>query len=148
MHTDHTSPSTSTTQASAGDTVLRIARMLHRAALADSLSASLPVLRRLLAAQVMSDLSLPELHRRRHEIRRKHVLRMLAAEAGFRSWEDYRPALEDMRPEQLAHFDHLRREVGYPNLWFSNFEEARDHAWETSSRVIRVGAQAVVLPRA
>jgi hypothetical protein len=145
MHTQNPSLHSQTTAESAAELVLRIARHLQRATESDSLAISLPVLRRLLATATLTALSLPELHRNRAIIQRKHVLRMLAVEAGFSCWEDYRHALDDMTPAQLPHFDHLRRDLGYPNLWFSRLEEAQDYAWENNVRAIRVGGQAVVL---
>ncbi|MEN0038783.1 MAG: hypothetical protein AAGC78_17025 [Cellvibrio sp.] len=130
---------------SAAEIVLRIARNLHRAVNADALAISLPVLRRLLATKTLTEISLPELQRRRDIVQRKHVLRMLAIEAGFDCWEDYRHALDDMNAEQVSHFDQLSRAAGYPNLWFSTFEEAQDYAWEHNGRALKIGSQAVVL---
>lgn len=130
---------------SAAGIVLRIARNLHRAVNADALAISLPVLRRLLATKTLTEISLPELHRCRDIVQRKHVLRMLAVEAGFNCWEDYRHALDDMNTDQISHFDQLSRSAGYPNLWFSTYEEAQDYAWENNGRVMRIGSQAVVV---
>lgn len=130
---------------SAVDLVLRIARNLHRAAYSESKVIALPVLRRLLSSATLTAVSLPELHRNRDIIQRKHILRMLAVEVGFKCWEDYRHALDSMGVEQLSHFDHLRRTAGYPNLWFSNYEEAQDYARENTGHALRVGEQAVVL---
>ncbi len=78
-------------------------------------------------------------------VQRKHVLRMLATEAGFPNWEAYRQALECMAPEQLPHFDVIRMASGYPNLWFSSHAEALSHAQEHGGRVMKVGHQAVLL---
>lgn len=130
---------------SAAELVLRIARNLHRGARSESLAISLPLLRRLLATATLFDISLPELHRRRDMIQRKHVLRMLAVEAGFNSWEDYRHQLDGMDAGQVSHFDQLSRSAGYPNLWFSTYEEAQDYAWENKGKALRIGAQAMVL---
>jgi hypothetical protein len=130
---------------SAAEIVLRIARNLHRAVNASALAISLPVLRRLLTTKTLTEISLPELHRCRDIVQRKHVLRMLAVEAGFNCWEDYRHALDDMNADQVSHFDQLARSAGYPNLWFSTYEEAQDYAWENNGRAMRIGSQAVVL---
>lgn len=132
---------------SAAELVLRIARHLHRAVNSESLAISLPVLRRLIATKTLTEISLPELQRRRDIVQRKHVLRMLAVEAEFNCWEDYRHALDEMNADQVSHFDQLARSVGYPNLWFSTFEEAQDYAWENNGRVLKIGSQAVVLVR-
>jgi hypothetical protein len=146
----HSQPQLQTTQQSpnpdsAAETVLRIARNLHRAVNASALAISLPVLRRLLTTKTLTEISLPELHRCRDIVQRKHVLRMLAVEAGFNCWEDYRHALDDMNADQVSHFDQLARSAGYPNLWFSTYEEAQDYAWENNGRAMRIGSQAVVL---
>lgn len=130
---------------SAAEVLLRIARNLHRTVSSGSLSVSLPIMRRLIATSTLTAISLPELQRNRDIVQRKHVLRMLAIEAGFKCWEDYRHALDRMSLEELTHYDHLRRQVGYPNLWFSNYEEAQAYANDHGGRALRVGLQAVVL---
>jgi hypothetical protein len=144
-HFPHIPAAHSEAAGTAANTVLHEARTLHRAANSDSLSRSLPVLRRLLASGVLHGLALPELHRRRDTVQRKHILRMLAMEAGFGSWEAYRPALTRMTVAQLPHFDLARRDAGYPNHWFSSLEEAQAHAALHGGRVMTVGKQAVVL---
>jgi hypothetical protein len=125
--------------------VLAMARRLHKAATSDALALSLPVLRRLLATQTLRGCSLPALHRERSRVQRKHVLRMLAIEAGHESWEAYRGALATQSPEDLEHFDLIRPTVGYPNLWFSTPEQAAAHAAAHGGRMVRVGRQAVVV---
>lgn len=145
MHSQLQTPQQLQKTEPAAEIVLRIARNLHRAVNADALAVSLPVLRRLLATKTLTEISLPELQRRRDIVQRKHVLRMLAVEAGFDCWEDYRHALDDMNAEQVSHFDQLSRAAGYPNLWFSTFEEAQDYAWEHNGRALKIGSQAVVL---
>ncbi len=125
--------------------VLREARRLHRAARAEALTQSLPVLRRLLRSKTLVGISLPESYRRRRTVQRKHVLRMLAFEAGQPSWEAYRPLLARMDAAQLEQFDIVGRQAGYPNHWFSTPTEARRHAADHGGRPLRVGDQAVVL---
>jgi hypothetical protein len=135
--------------ASEGDStfiVLREARRLHKLAAAASLAASLPVLRRLIESQSLTGLTLPELHRQRGIVQRKHVLRTLAVEAGHPSWEAYRVALASLSPQSLEHYDLARRAAGYPNLWFSTPEQAQGHARVHGGRVLQVGKQAVVFP--
>jgi len=126
--------------------ILREAKKLHRAAISESLAASLPVLRRLLSAQAINGMSLPALSQCRSMVQRKHVLRALAVEAGFSNWEQYRTALADTKPEALQQFDVMRRAAGYPNIWFSSVAEAESHAAMHGGRAIRVGQQAVVFP--
>jgi hypothetical protein len=128
-----------------------LARQLHRDATSASLRVALPVLRRLLATHTIRDLTLPQLHHQRSMVQRKHLLRMLAVEAGFDSWEAYSQALPTMTVDQLPHLDLLRPTAGYPNLWFSTPAEAHAHvqaqvqAHGTAGRVVTVGTQAVVI---
>ena len=145
MHTKIQSQQSQSNPESAAEALLRVARNLHRSAYSESLSVSLPVLRRLIATSTFTEVSLPELQRNRDIIQRKHVLRMLAVEAGFKCWEDYRHALDRMSVDEVTHYDHLRRVLGYPNLWFSSYEEAQDYAKEHNGRALRIGAQAVVI---
>ena len=130
---------------SAAELVLHIARNLHRAVSSDALAISLPVLRRILATKTLTEISLLELQRHRDIVQRKHVLRMLAIEAGFNCWEDYRHALDEMPADQVSHFEQFSRSAGYPNLWFSTYEEAQDYVRENTGRALKIGSQAVVL---
>ncbi len=143
MHTEIQSQSSSQ---AAAEVLLRIARSLHRSAYSDSLSVALPVLRRLRSTSTLTAVSLPELQRNRDIIQRKHILRMLAVEAGFTSWEDYRHALDRMSVDELTHYECVKGSLGYPNLWFSSYEEAQACANEQSGRALRFGKQALVTP--
>lgn len=78
-------------------------------------------------------------------VQRKHVLQMLADEAGYSGWETYRAALVRLGSEYPEQFDLLRRSVSYPNLWLSTMEEAERHVALHGGRAVRVGRQAVVL---
>lgn len=129
----------------ASQLILRQAKQLHRAASSESTASSLPVLRRLLASKAIAERPLPELHRRRDSIQRKHILRMLALEAGFSSWERYRDSLKDLPAEALAQFDVMRNEIGYPNLWFSTLVEAEVYVAEHGGKAVAVGGQALVV---
>lgn len=126
------------------EVVLREAKKLHRAAVSESLAASLPVLRRVLSAHVIRGMTLPELSRHRGMVQRKHVLRMLAVEAGYPGWEEYRGALVATEPQSLQQFDVMRHVAGYPNIWFSSMKEAEEHSAVHGGRAVRVGQQAVV----
>lgn len=125
--------------------VLREAKRLQRAAASESLSQALPVLRRLLSSNTLTGITLPELHRRRDIIQRKHLLRMLAIEAGYPSWEWYRPVLARMSTDEIEHFDIVRSKASSLNHWFSSMEEARGYAAIHGGRPLRVGQQAVVI---
>lgn len=128
--------------------LLREARKLHSSAISASLAESLPVLRRLRSARVIQELTLPQLSQGRSMIQRKHVLRMLAVEASYPGWEAYRRALAGKSADELMQFDVMRRNMSYPNLWFSSTEEAERNAASHGGRVIRVGPQAVVFVEA
>lgn len=125
--------------------VLDVARRLHRAAMSESLAVSLPVLRRILASATLRNISLAELRRRNQMVQRKHILRTLAIEVGFSSWEEYRRALDTMTADQLQHFDLVYRGAGYPNLWFPSLAQAREHAAVNGGIALRLGEHGVVL---
>ena len=124
--------------------LLRVAKRLHRAAVSSSLAESLPVLRRLLAAQVIRGLTLPQLSQRRSLIQRKHLLQTLAIEAGFLNWDAYRGALAETPHDPPLPFDVHTGAAGYPNLWFSSLAEAEAHAARHGGHAVRHGQQAVV----
>jgi hypothetical protein len=147
MHIKNLSPKSDPTDSQAAVAVLREARRLHRIAVSDALSKSLPVLRRVLSSNTLHGVSLPELFRTRSTVQRKHILRTLAIEAGFPNWEAYRWALRTMSVDQLEHFDMIQRGIGYPNFWFSTLAQAQEHAHKHGGRTLRVGQQAVVVPQ-
>ena len=124
--------------------LLRVAKRLHRAAVSSSLVESLPVLRRLLAAQVIRGLTLPQLSQRRSSVQRKHVLHALAIEAGFLNWDAYRGALAEGPQDPPLPFDVHTRSAGYPNLWFSSLADAETHTARHGGHAVRHGQQAVV----
>lgn len=130
------------------DTWLREAKTLHRQAKSDSLSCSLPVLRRLLNTNVLIGLTLPELKKDTTIVQRKHLLQMLAVESGHKSWADFKHALENMFESdqmQLPYSLELKQ-AGYPTLWFSQSSEAHAYASENGGKVVIVGKQAVCIP--
>ena len=140
------------TPPTAAQAVLREARRLHRAATSDALSNALPVLRRLLAARAIPAGSLPQLFHQRATVQRKHVLRMLAFEAGHNSWEAYSRVLPGLDPEAVAlslalpHGAGAGTGTGTLKLWFAGEAQARRYAATHGGRALRVGRQAVVLP--
>ena len=127
--------------------VLRAAKKLHRSATSDSRVRSLPVLRRLISSKAFVGVSLIELFRNRQRVQRKHILRMLALEAGFNSWESFRPLLATLSDEELMIISGGCFAFGYPNLWFSSLEEAERFTAQQGGRSYQVGTQAVVIAR-
>ena len=126
--------------------LLRAAKLLHRNAVASSRAQSLPVLRRLISTQVLEGLSLPQLYEQQAMVQRKHVLQMLAREAGFADWAAYREALSGSAADIHMPLEAVALHAGYPNHWFSTLEQARTHAAQRGGQVVQVGSQAVVLP--
>lgn len=145
MHHDTRSSSKAPFSGEAARLVLSLAKHLHKAALSEQLSMSLPVLRRVLATRTLRDISLPALRRNRSLVRRKHILRTLAIESGYPSWEEYRLALSSMVASDLGHYDLIRPTAGYPNLWFSSVSQAAKHVTTHGGQAIRVGDQGVVI---
>lgn len=125
--------------------VLREAKRLHRVATSDSLADALPVLRRLMAAQAVPGDTLPRLFRSRAIIQRKHVLRTLAVEAGYKSWEDYSRALPSINPQTLAQSLLSVHSAANLKRWFTSEVEAVRFASVHGGLAARVGNQAVVL---
>lgn len=124
----------------------REARKLHKQALSPSKMKALPVLRRLIKAEVFNQVTLVELYQTQANIQRKHLLNLLAKEMGYGHWSLLRAALS--HPEVNIH-QHPSFELvgaGYPNLWFSNMEQARDYISTEGGKAIQVGQQAVVVP--
>ena len=125
--------------------VLRQARRLHRAAQSERISSAMPAVRRVHAAGVFLDRPLSTLYRERQNLKRKHFLRALAAEAGFPDWERFRPHLDRMPPAAVEHFKVADEWFVFLNSWFSNEEQACAFAHEHGGRVLHVGTQAVVV---
>lgn len=121
------------------------AKRLHRGACSDAKVTALPILRRLLASQVIRDVSLPALFKQRAMIQRKHLLHMLAMEAGEANWQDYRRLLVAGKGHSVIDTDKHLRDAGYPNLWFSSFDQAQRHAEQHGGRAVAVSTQGVVL---
>lgn len=125
------------------DRVLHHARRLHRAARSASISAAMPVVRRIHAAGLFPDLRVAGLYRARASLQRKHVLRMLAIEAGHASWEAYRAVLPTLPPEAIVPWHVSEHLAAGLNIWFSNEAEARA-ALGDSVTLLRFGTQVAV----
>ncbi len=126
--------------------ILRVAKSLHRAARSDSRPHSLPVLRRLIASETFRHISLPELYRQRMTIQRKHILHMLALEAGNLNWSDYKTTIKAHPEAQPLDYNLALKHAGYPNIWFTSLPEAETYAKAQGGQSIPVGQQAVVIP--
>jgi hypothetical protein len=124
----------------------RHARRLLRRAREDTMSAALPVVRRLLAAGVTRVETLAELHQTRADIQLKHVLNMLAVELGHVGWDACKPVLDTREP---AIIDRYRFDAGafgdYEKVWFANAAEAREWQREQGGYIVEYGDQAVAI---
>lgn len=125
---------------------LREAKVLQKQATSELLSHSLPVLRRLLSSQVLTNISLKQLKNNTDIIQRKHLLNMLAVENGTRSWADFKNKVESSPQGSLRPYSVELKDAGYPVLWFSNLEEAHSYSAQRGGKVIQVNSQAVVVP--
>ncbi|PKF61580.1 hypothetical protein CW745_09645 [Psychromonas sp. psych-6C06] len=127
------------------EALLREARILHRVAKAGTISQALPILRRLKAAGAGHNQSLSTLFNQRNTLQRKHFLRVLALEAGYPSWEKYKPALLTKAQQTSFDFAHNGNDIATLNLWFSSHQEAQEYAKLQGGRVLNYGQQAVVI---
>lgn len=125
--------------------MLREAKRLHRAAASDALSEALPVLRRLLAARVVPACPVPVLFRDRASLQRKHMLRMLAFEAGHASWEAYSQALSRMDSQSAVLSVAAQRSTAMLKHWFVGEPQAVQFASTHGGLVTRVGHQGAVV---
>ncbi len=150
MHEQPLHPSSQVTKAvkpslTAANVVLRQAHKLHHAAQSQSISSALPALRRVHGARVFAGRALSTLYHERQNLRRKHFLRVLAVEAGFPTWEAFRPRLDQMSLHEVEHFKQFDECFAFLNCWFSNEDLAGAFARVHGGRVLRFGAQALVV---
>jgi hypothetical protein len=124
----------------------RVARRLQREAHSEKPSSSLPVLRRLLQAGVVPAARLTDLYHAREFVQLKHMLRMIAAELGYPSWEACKHEI-DRKPASML--DRFRLDLGafgdYNQVWFSNEKEAQQWQAENGGHMVVYGSQAVVM---
>jgi hypothetical protein len=124
----------------------RHARRLLCRARAESTSTAMPVLRRLLAAGVMRDATLAQLHENRAETQLKHVLNMLAVELGHFGWDACKAAIDTQAP---AVIDRYRFDAGafgdYEKIWFASAAESREWQRENGGYIVEYGDQAVAI---
>ena len=124
----------------------RYARRLLRNARADEPSKALPVLRRIIAMQIMPELRVTELYEVRASIQLKHVLHMLARELDFSAWEICKHSIDQMSPAVL---DRYRLELGmfgdYQQNWFADAGTARDWQQQNGGYLINYGQQVVAI---
>lgn len=120
------------------------AKKLHRAATSRQKSRALPILRRLLKSQVFVQISLVDLFRAPELIKRKHLFQLLAKEAGYQHWAELKQALSAGLENQAPVDIKVSLYKGYPNLWFSNLQEAIKYTEVNGGEAMQVGQQAMV----
>jgi hypothetical protein len=125
---------------------LREAKVLQKLAKSASLSRSLPVLRRLLNAKVLSNLSLIELKNNTAIIQRKHLLHMLATENGASCWSAFKQQITTAPEGSIVPNSIELRDAGYPVLWFASTAEAATYADNHGGKIVKLGNQAAVVP--
>ncbi|RJG38607.1 hypothetical protein [Motilimonas pumila] len=126
---------------------LKLARKLHRAAKNGAISEALPAIRRLHAAGASPLEKVSDIYHSRHQLQRKHFLRMLALEAGFSSWQTYLPTLKrlpDDSPSQNI-MAHNGEHIAKLNLWFATQQQAQDYAQTHGGQAFSYGHQGVVV---
>ncbi|MEZ2351396.1 hypothetical protein [Caballeronia sp. RCC_10] len=124
------------------------ARRLLRQARDGDASATLPVLRRLLAASsnATRSQSLTNLHASRKDLQLKHMLSMLAAELGYATWDACKA---DIDTREARSIDRYRFDAGafndFEKNWFAS--EADALGWQRShgGYIVRYGEQAVAI---
>lgn len=127
------------------DFVRRQARQLLRDARGERLMDAMPAVRRAHAAGLFGTRPLSAVYRERAQLQLKHFLRTLAHEAGYPSWERYKPVLEHLPAQALGDFVVEGLRAASLNPWFSNEAEAQAYAAQHGGRVVRYRQQAVVI---
>ncbi|WP_250519607.1 hypothetical protein [Caballeronia sp. NCTM1] len=122
------------------------ARRLLRHARDGDTSASMPVLRRLLATNVTRAERLADLHAMHDDLQLKHLLSMLAVELGYPGWDACKSHIDE-QPD--AAIDRYRLDAGafndYEKNWFANESEAREWQRAHGGYIVRYGEQAVAI---
>lgn len=124
----------------------RHARRLVRSGRADEPSKALPVLRRVIAAGVMPELSVTDLYAVRASLQLKHVLHTLARELGFASWDTCKQEVDERSADVL---DRYRFEQGqfsdFQQNWFSDVQTARTWQQSNGGYLVAYGTQVVAI---
>jgi hypothetical protein len=122
------------------------ARRLLRAARSDDASASMPVLRRILAASVLRVTRIGELHAGRGSVQLKHVLAMLAFELGYAGWD---VCSNEVDSQSSSFIDRYRLDAGLFNdfemNWFGSLALALEWQADNGGYIVRYGQQAVAI---
>lgn len=125
---------------------LRTAKILHRITKNGSISQAMPIIRRLNAADIFYGKALSQIFKERLTLQRKHFLRLLAIESGYKSWEEFKPALESAQPLHVAEsFTDIANDTSVMKIWCSSELEAKNYVAVNGGEVLQYGDQAMVL---
>jgi hypothetical protein len=122
------------------------ARRLLRHAREGGTAASMPVLRRLLAASVTPAARLADLNAIRESLQLKHLLAMLAVELGYTGWDACK---RDIDTQTAARIDRYRFDAGafndFEKNWFASEAEALEWQRGNGGYIVRYAEQAVAI---
>lgn len=109
-------------------------------------SASLPVMRRLLASGAVKVTGLSALREARASIQLKHVLNMLATELGYPGWDACKAVADTRGPEAIDRYHFDAGAFGdFEKTWFSIAAQAREWQREHGGYIVGYGDQAVAI---
>jgi hypothetical protein len=135
-----------TSSTSNADFLRRHARNLLRDVRSDHPSKSLPIIRRVHSAGIAPTRRLPDLYHTRESLQLKHMLRTVAVELGYATWDACKRNVDRQPPSVL---DRFRLDLGgfgdYNQIWFSNESAAQEWQREHGGHVVIYGSQAVVM---
>lgn len=128
------------------DFLRRYARHMLRDARSDRPSTSLPVIRRIHSAGALPVPRLSDLYHARGSLQLKHMLRTVAAELGYATWDECKRDVDRQAPGVL---DRFRVDLGAfrdcNQIWFSNEIAAQQWQKEHGGHMVVYGGQAVVM---
>jgi hypothetical protein len=117
-----------------------------RDARSDHPSKALPIIRRVHSAGILPTPRLTDLYQARESLQLKHILRTVAAELGYATWDACKHDV-DRQPSSVL--DRFRLDLGgfgdYNQIWFSNESTAQEWQREHGGHVVVYGSQAVVM---
>lgn len=124
----------------------RHARRLLRSGRDAQPSKSLPVLRRIISAGVMPELSVTDLYNVRATLQLKHVLHMLGRELGFAGWDACKHQIDSRGTEVLDRYRFEQGQFGdFRQNWFSDQQTARAWQQQNGGYIVAYGQQAVAI---
>jgi hypothetical protein len=128
------------------DFLRRYARSMLRDARSEHPSKALPIIRRVHAVGIFPIARLSDLYHARESLQLKHVLRTIAAELGYATWNACKHDV-DYQPSSVL--DRFRLDIGgfgdYEKIWFSSESAAQEWRRTHGGHVVVYGSQAVLM---